>query len=79
MSSFTILFKYFIQLVLSSFIRSCHEDLILTRKSNSCAGIAFILGDSVGGSKLIEQTLLINTESDRVVYYTGKLLCTSNG
>ena len=37
-------------------IRSCHEDLILTRKSHNCAGIAFIQGDSAGGSKLIEQT-----------------------
>ena len=39
-------------------MRSCHEDLILTRKSHNCAGIAFIQGDSAGGSKLIEQTLL---------------------
>ena len=38
-------------------IRSCHEDLILTKKSHNCAGIAFIQGDSVGGSKLIEHTL----------------------
>ena len=26
-------------------IRSCHEDLILTRKSHNCAGIAFIQGN----------------------------------
>ena len=38
-------------------IGSCHEDQILTRKSHNCVGIAFIQGDSVGGSKLIEQTL----------------------
>ena len=38
-------------------IRSCHEDLILTRKNHNCSGIAFIQGDSAGGSKLIEQTL----------------------
>ena len=38
-------------------IRSCHEDLIVTRKSHNCSGIAFIQGDSAGGSKLIEQTL----------------------
>ena len=38
-------------------IKSCREDLILTRKSHNCAGIAFIQGDSAGGSKLIEQTL----------------------
>ena len=37
-------------------IRSCHENLILTRKSHNCAGIEFIQGDSAGGSKLIEQT-----------------------
>ena len=37
-------------------IRSCHEDLILTRKSHNCSGITFIQGDSAGGSKLIEQT-----------------------
>ena len=39
------------------FIKSCHEDLILTRKSHNFSGIAFIQGYSVGGSKLIEQTL----------------------
>ena len=38
-------------------IRSCHEDVILTRKSHNWTGIAFIQGDSAGGSKLIEQTL----------------------
>ena len=38
-------------------IRSCHEDLILTRKSHNCPGIELIQGDSAGGSKLIEQTL----------------------
>ena len=38
-------------------IRLCHEDLILTRKSHNCAGIAFIQGDSAGDSKLIGQTL----------------------
>ena len=38
-------------------ITSCYEDLILTRKSHNCAGIAFIKGDSAGGSKLTEQTL----------------------
>ena len=37
-------------------LRSCHENLILTRKSHNCSGIAFIQGDSAGGSKLSEQT-----------------------
>ena len=37
--------------------KTCHEDLILTRKSYDCPGIGFIQGDSAGGSKLIEQTL----------------------
>ena len=36
------------------FIRSCHEDVIFARKSHNCAGTAFVQGDSVGGSKLIE-------------------------
>ena len=40
-------------------IRSCHEDLIMTRKSHNCAGITFIQGDSAGGSKLIEQTIAL--------------------
>ena len=39
-------------------IRSCHEDVILTRKSHNWSWIAFIQGESAGGSKLIEQTLL---------------------
>ena len=34
-------------------IRSCHEDLILTRKGHNGAGIAFIQGDSAGGSKFM--------------------------
>ena len=38
-------------------IRSCHVDLILTRKNHNCSGIAFIQGDSAGGLKLIEQTI----------------------
>ena len=40
------------------FVRSCHEDVIFTRKSHECAGTAFVQGDPAGGSKLIEQTLL---------------------
>ena len=39
------------------FIRSCHQDVIFTRKSHNCAGTAFVQGDSVSGSKLTEQTL----------------------
>ena len=39
------------------FIRSCHEDVIFSRKSHNCAGTTFVQGDSVGGSKLTEQTL----------------------
>ena len=42
------------------FIRSCHEDAILTRKSHNHAGTAFVQGDSAGGSKLIEQTLTVD-------------------
>ena len=38
------------------FKRACHEDVIFTRKSHNCAGTAFVQGDSVGGSKLTEQT-----------------------
>ena len=45
-------------------IRSCHEDLTLTRKSHNCSGIAFIQGDCAGGSKFIEQTIMISTETD---------------
>ena len=44
-------------------IRSCHEDLILTRKSHNCAGIAFIQGDPARGSELSEQTLLPSVNS----------------
>ena len=39
-------------------ITSCHEGLILTRKSHNCSGTAFIQGDSAGASMLIEQTIL---------------------
>ena len=40
-------------------IRSCHKDVILTRKSDNCAGTAFVQEDSAGGSKLNEQTSLL--------------------
>ena len=40
-------------------IRSCDEDLILTKKSHNCAGIAFIEGDSARDSNLIKQTILL--------------------
>ena len=30
------------------FIRSCHKDVIFTRKSHNCTGTAFVQGDSVG-------------------------------
>ena len=38
-------------------IKSCHEDVILRRKSHKCTETAFVQGDSAGGSKLTEQTL----------------------
>ena len=41
------------------FVSCCHEDAISTRKSHSCAGTAFVQGNSTGGSKLIEQTLTV--------------------
>ena len=42
--------------------RSCHEDLILTRKSHYWTMIAFVQVDSAGGSKLIEQTLVLPSD-----------------
>ena len=56
-SNLTILFYALGNFGQALCVRSCHEDLILERKSHNCAGIAFIQGDSAGGSKLIEQTL----------------------
>ena len=56
-SNLTIVFYPFGNFGQAFCIRSCHEDLILTRKSHNCSGIAFIQGDSEGGSKLIEQTI----------------------
>ena len=56
-------------------IRSCHEDLILTRKSHNCSGIAFIQGDSAGDSKLIEQTLPdIRRTGERKIIYNHKII-----
>ena len=56
-SDLTIVFYSLGKFGQALWIRSCHEDVILTRKSHNCAGITFIQGDSAGGSKLIEQTL----------------------
>ena len=39
------------------FIKLCYKDVIFTRKRHNCAGTAFVQGDSVGGSKLTEQSL----------------------
>ena len=50
-------------LVQALLIRSCHEDVILTRKSHNCAETAFVQGHFAGGSKLIEQTLLVSFSS----------------
>ena len=49
--------------------RSCHEDLISKRKSHNCAGIAFIQEDAAGGSKLIEQTLLLKMHKKHTRFY----------
>ena len=38
------------------FIRSCHDDAILTRKSHKFTGTAFPRGNSAGGSKLNGKT-----------------------
>ena len=38
------------------FMRSCHEDVSLARKSHNWAGTAFVQEDPAGGSKLTEQT-----------------------
>ena len=57
--------------------RPCHKDLI---KSHTCSGIAFIQGESAGGSKLIEQTLPVKISENRIlsIYPTlcrVKVLC----
>ena len=51
------------------FIRSCHEDVIFTRKSHNCAGTAFVQGDSARGSKLIEQILQVSSNSYTLLVY----------
>ena len=61
-------------------IRSCHEDVILTRKSHNCAGTASVQGDSAGGSKLIEQTipfvnLSVKLHPDSFDAYRVETLC----
>ena len=53
-------------------IRSCHEDLILTRKSHNCAGIAFIQGDPASDSRLIEQTLQLFVDATICLELSGK-------
>ena len=49
------------------FTRSSHENVIFRRKSHNCAGTAFVQGDSLGGSKLTEQTLLYAHTVDEIV------------
>ena len=56
-------------------IRLCHEDVIFTRKSHNCAGTAFVQGNSAGGSKLTEQTLIPATcYSSMQSYREGRLI-----
>ena len=45
-------------LLLSGRFWASIEDVVLTRKSHNCAETAIVQGDSAGGSKLIEQTLM---------------------
>ena len=54
---FQVLSKVLGNLGQALFIKSCDEDVIFTRKSHNFTGTAFVQGDSVGGSKLTEQTL----------------------
>ena len=37
-----------------------------SQENNNCAGTAFVQGDSVGGSKLTEQTILVNSKPDHL-------------
>ena len=37
-----------------------------SQENNNCAGTAFIQRDSVGGSKLTEQTILVNSKPDHL-------------
>ena len=37
-----------------------------SQKNNNCAGTAFVQGDSVGGSKFTEQTILVNSKPDHL-------------
>ena len=42
----------------TSSIRSCTEEMFFfSRESHNCAGVAFVQGDSVDGSKLIDITI----------------------
>ena len=65
-SHLTIVFYHLVNTGQALCIRSCHEDLILTRKSHNCPRIAFIQGGSAGGSKLIEQTITNNYQHEKI-------------
>ena len=38
-----------------------------SQENNNCVGTAFVQGDSVGGSKLTEQTILVNSKPDHLL------------
>ena len=40
------------------FLNACHQDAIKQTNTHNCVGIEKFQGDTAGGSKLIEQTLL---------------------
>ena len=53
-SNKSIVFYLYCDFLQALFVRSCHEDVILTKKSHNCTGTAFFQGNSAGGSRLID-------------------------
>ena len=67
-SSKNIVFNFLGDFGQAMWMRSCHEDMILIRRSHNCTGTACVQGDSASCSNLTEQTLI------SWIYTTARLL-----
>ena len=81
LSNFSIAYYFLGEHGQALFTRSCHEDVILTRKSHNCAGTAFVQRDSACGStqkhhktslSLEELAWLISNATNPIVFTPDK-------
>ena len=75
---FAIIHSFWASLCEALFQNACHQDAIKQTNTHNCIGIEKIQGDTTGGSKLIEQTLLswpCNTQFSHLLFINSISSC----